>query len=139
MKYTVMKCDCCGKTFISEYWGGGYIDHVVNFVGNRNVFVREYDVNDMAQEIIFSGNNLRELSTIRDFLKCFMTWDCFPEEFKTRVKRIVEAFIVKYCEADKHRKKLERSLPPMVLAMIQGEEIDDAYYEAFDECCKEPE
>lgn len=139
MKYTVMKCECCGKTFVSEYWGGGYIDHVVNFVGNRNVFVHKNDVNDMAREIIFDGNNLRELGTIRDFLKCFMTWDCFSEEFKARVKRIVEAFIVKYCKADKHRKKLECSLPPMVLAMITGEDIDDAYFDAFDECCKEPQ
>lgn len=137
MKYTVMKCECCGKTFASEYWEGGYIDHVENFVGNRRVFVHRNDVNDMAREIIFSGNDLRELNTISDFLKCFMTWDCFPEEFKARVKKIVDAFIAKYKEANKKCKKLQNTLPPMVIAMISGEKIDASYYDAFDECCEE--
>jgi hypothetical protein len=135
MKYTVMKCPCCGKEFVSEYWGGGYIDHVTNFVGNRDVFVRKNDPVEMASEIIFDGNNLRELSTIKDFLKCFMTWNCFPEEFKKRVKAIVDEFVKKYKAAQKRCDEIRKKESAIVVAILEGEDIDDAYFDLFDECC----
>lgn len=134
MKYTVMKCECCGKVFYSEYWEGGYIDHVENFVGNRNVYVHRNDIEDMARTIVFDGNNLRDLRYVKEFLKCFMTWDCFPEDFKHSVKQIVEAVMSKVAEAEKKVKKLEKSTSPLVLAMLKEEDIDDAYFDLFDEC-----
>jgi hypothetical protein len=139
MKYTIMKCECCGKTFYNEFWEGGYIDHVVNFVGNRDVFVHRGDVKDMALDIVFNGNNLRKPNVIKDFIKCFMTWDCFSEDFKQSVKQIVDAMMLKIAEAEKEVKRLEKSTLPLVLAMLKNEEIDDAYYDLFDECCEEAE
>lgn len=134
---TTMKCDCCGKTFISLYWEGGYIDHVENFVGNRDVYVNRSDIKYMAREIVFDGNNIRELKYIKEFLKCFMAWDCFLKDFKNCVKQIVEAVISEVAEAEKKVKVLEKSVSPLVLAMLKEEDIDDAYFDLFDKCCEE--
>jgi hypothetical protein len=134
MKYTVMKCECCGKVFYSEYWEGGYIDHVENFVGNRNVYVHRNNIEDMARTIVFDGNNIRQRCYIKEFLKCFMTWDCFPEDFKHSVNQIVEAVMSKVAKAEKKVKELEKSTSPLVLAMLKEEDIDDAYFDLFDEC-----
>ena len=129
-----MICECCGKEFYTEYWEGGYIDHVQNFVGNRNVYVHRNDIEDMAREIVFDGNNLRDPKYIKEFLKCFMTWDCFPEDFKHSVKRIVDAMISKIAEAKKKAREIEKSTSPLVLAMLKEEDIDDEYFALFDEC-----
>ena len=129
-----MICQCCGKEFYSEYWEGGYIDHVVNFVGNRNVYVHKIDIEETAREIVFDGNNIRDLQHIKEFLKCFMTWDCFPEDFKNSVKQIVDAMISKIGKAKKQVKKLEETTSPLVLAMLKEEDIDEAYFDLFDEC-----
>ena len=137
MIYTIMKCECCGKEFISKYWDGGYIDHVNNFVGNRDAFANRNNIEDMASEIVFSGNNLRDIRVIDDFLKCFMTWDCFQEDFKNKVKKIVKTMVSKIKNAEKQVKELEKSTSPIVLAMLKEEEIDDAYFDLFDDCCIE--
>lgn len=137
MKYTVMKCDCCGKEFYSEYYEGGYIDHVENFVGNRHVYVYRNDVKDMAREIIFHGNDLRQTIYIKEFLKCFMTWDCFSEEFKNNVKDIVIAMLDKIKKAEARAEVIRKREFPFVIAMLKREKIDDAYFDAFDECCGE--
>jgi hypothetical protein len=134
MKYTIMECECCGKRFYREHWEGGYIDHVVNFVGNRGVYVNRNDIKDMASEIVFDGNNIRELRYIKEFLHCFMMWDCFPEDFKNSVEKIVKAIIAKIADAKEEVKNLEKSISPLVLAMFKGEDIDDAYFDLFDEC-----
>lgn len=137
MRYTIMKCPECGKEFINEYWEGGYIDHVVNFVGNKEVYVHRKNVEDMASEIVFNGNDLRDLKYIKEFLKCFMTWKCFPEDFKNKVKQIVVTMMSKIKDAEKKVNHIEKTASPVVLAMLKEEKIDDAYYELFDECCEE--
>lgn len=91
MKYTVMKCECCGKTFISDFWEGGYIDHVNNFVGNRNLYIQR-GIYDMARDIVFSGNNIRPTWVIRDFINCFSPWKTNFEEMakKTCLKKVLK-------------------------------------------------
>lgn len=132
-----LKCKCCGKKFASKYWEGGYIDHVENFVGNKEVFVYRNDAVDMAWEIIFNGNDLRELRHIREFLKCFMTWDCFSKDFKNRVKQMVDAMLEKLEKAHKRVKQINKEESPLVLALLKEEKIDDAFNELFDGCHKE--
>lgn len=133
MKYTVMKCECCGKEFYSEYWEGGYIDHVVNFVGNRNVYVLRNDVQDMASTIIFSGNDLRQVCYIEQFLECFMTWDCFSDDFKNKVKKIVDKMLEKLKAANEKAEKILETEDSLVLALLKEESIDEAYFDLFDE------
>ena len=137
MIYTTMKCECCGKEFISLYWEDGYIAHVTNFVGNKDVFAQRCDLIDMAREIVFDGNNVRPQNVIRDLLKCFMTWDCFSEDFKQCVKKIVDAVILDVENAKKEAERLEKSISPLVIAILREEDIDDAYYYLFDRCCAE--
>ena len=134
-----MKCEECGKEFVNEYWEGGYIDHVVNFVGNKEVYVHRNDIEDMAGEIVFNGNDIRDLNYIEDFLKCFMTWDCFPENFKNNVKKIVETVITKIENAEKQVKNIKKFVSPLVVAMLKEEKIDEAFFDLFDECCRECE
>ena len=70
MKYTVLKCDCCGKEFYTEYWTGGYIDHCVNFLGNMKVCINR-GVNDVFRAICFDGNKRRRVDDVKTRLECF--------------------------------------------------------------------
>lgn len=137
MKYTVLKCDCCKRTFFSEYWEGGYIDHVVNFAEHRNIFGSRDDVRDMARKIIFDGNNVREIRHIKEFMKCFMTWDCFSDDFKVQVKRIVDNMLKELKKARTRADRLIAKKTPLVLAIVREEYDDGAFFDLFDDCCKE--
>lgn len=101
MKYTVMKCDCCGKTFYSEYWTGGYIDHT-NLTRNLPIMVKR-DIDDIVKGLCKKGNELRRKDDIIIRLNCFEAYctkngltDLIPN-----VKEKVLSFIEKLKELDK--------------------------------------
>ena len=134
--YTFMSCDCCGKEFSQEYYQGGYIDHVVNFVGNMDCHKARNSIEDMAENILFDGNEIRETCYIEDFLKCFKTWDCFDDEFKGKVEKIVEVMLEKLKTAKAEANHIKKTTNPLVLAIVKGKDLDDAYWELFDAVMK---
>lgn len=136
MKYTVMKCDCCGKEFVTEYYEGGYIDHVENFVGNMRVRKSRNDVGDMADAILFDGNDIRSTWCIREFLNCFKTWDCFDDKFKGKVEKIVEPMLKTIESAKAEADHIEKTTNPLVLAIIREDSLDDAYWKLFEDVMK---
>ena len=72
MKYTVFKCDCCGKTFCSEYYTGGYIDHYINFAENFDDWAEKDDADyTFHREIVWDGNKLRRKMDIAVRFECF--------------------------------------------------------------------
>lgn len=79
-----MCCPVCGKHFYSYYGSGGYIDHVTNFVGNRDVIAKSPE--RCLEEICFDGNYVRDNSDIKARLECFMLWD----NASSHTKAIVE-------------------------------------------------
>ena len=104
----IMKCECCGKTFYTEYWQGNYIDHVENFAQHREALAHSCNVKDMAKKIVFNGADFREEWCIKEFIKCFMKWDCFSEDFKQRVKQIVDATLLNIKKAKRTAERLEK-------------------------------
>ena len=134
---TFMTCDCCGKTFPSLYYEGGYIDHVENFYGNRDVYLEHNDVEDMARQIVFSGNGVRPEKIARDLLKCFLLWDGFEAKFKEDVLEVVNVFLSELNQATVIATEMEKKLPPAALAILRGEDIDDAFFDMFDRALEE--
>ena len=138
MKNTVMKCDCCGTTFEIKYYQGGYIDHVNNFVGNQHVFVNK-DVTRVAREIVFCNGAVRCIDDIEKRLKCFMTWNGFQDDFKLRVKRIVDAMLKEIKSAHTKAYMLRDKTPPLVFSIAIAD--IHQYYRVcesiFEYCCKE--
>ncbi len=130
MKYTIRICDCCGKEFYSDYWAGGYIDHVVNF-SNRRYAYSDKTPRDIARNIIFSGNNLRSIEDIVIRLDCFMTWRTVSDETKTEVKRIVDEMVTQLWDALNNAREIAKNTPLMVLAMLREDDLDDSFWEAF--------
>lgn len=70
MKYTILKCDCCGETFYTEYWQDGYIDHYINFASNHDTLVKK-GVDEIAYQITMDGNDFRGERSIGLRLACF--------------------------------------------------------------------
>jgi hypothetical protein len=130
-----MKCSRCGKEFVTEYWEGGYIDHVVNFSENRDVNCNREDAEEMAREIIFSGNDVRQARYIKERLGCYLTWEEVSKEKKARVNLIVNAMVKGLEEAEKRVNQIEKKESPIVLAMLKEENIDESFFDLFDECC----
>lgn len=101
MKYTIMKCPICSKEFYSEYWKGGYIDHVTNLVGNLTRWFTEKPIMENTQEnidrladLIYSdGNDIREKEDIKCRLNCFLKADFIPTEIKQAVEKRVRSKI----------------------------------------------
>ena len=137
MIITTMKCPCCGKEFFSKYWEGGYIDHVTNFVGNMDAYKNRDSVKDMAMEICFVGNDLRQSNVRRDFLKCFLTWKGFDQEFKAKVKRIVDEFGNQIQNAEDRVKCMKAKMTPLEIALFKGDDLDDSFWGLFDDVVQE--
>lgn len=101
MKYTIMKCPICGKEFYSEYWTGGYIDHVTNFSENLLGYKQttmentEENINKWADEIYYTGNEVRQKEDIECRLNCFLQADFIPEEIRKAVENEVRPDIGK--------------------------------------------
>lgn len=72
MKTTRMYCENCGKEFYSEYYRGGYIDHM-NMVNNFGCFLYR-DIDNIVRVICYDGNDFREIDDIDDRLVCMTKW-----------------------------------------------------------------
>ena len=104
MEYTVMKCDCCGKTFFSKYYEGGYIDHYINFSKNFEEWVKfDNAIENFYEEIVFAGNRLRGKGRINERLDCFS----------------------KYCEKNNHNDLLISVKSAVQTQLDHLKELDD--------------
>lgn len=129
---TIMTCDCCGKTFYSEYWEGGYIDHVTNFSRHfKSYSEREDVVEHLSKEIIFSGNNVRSAYEIDVRLNCAMKSIYFSDDVKTEVKRIVNEMLAALKIANTEADEIEQSASPMALAILKDDSLNDAYHQTY--------
>lgn len=121
MKYTVLKCDCCGKTFLDEYWREGYIDHYINFTRHFPSLV-ERGVQEIFYKIVNDGNDLRHKSDIKDRLKCFKTY-CKNNDLLTLytdVEQKVNDRLLHLHTLDKIRLKISK--------LVQGLDDEDKEY-----------
>lgn len=93
MKSDQMICEYCGRSFISEYWEGGYIDHYENFAAHHMCYGK--DVEHDIKEICFHNNDLRDDDDIKERLNCYLKWDNVPDDIKIEVKEKVENAVQK--------------------------------------------
>lgn len=70
MKYTVLKCNCCGEEFFTEYYAGGYIDHCMNFSDQFDRVIKQEE-NEICEEIYYDGITIRETIDIKKRRNCF--------------------------------------------------------------------
>lgn len=113
MKYTVLKCDCCGKEFYSEYWTGGYIDHYMNFVGNLKSYISK-GTNYVYREICFNENKRRRVTDVQERLNCFKIY-CEKTELSdvSFVEEVVD-LCNKYCDRQNYLDELHDKIVDMV-------------------------
>lgn len=130
MERLILTCDCCGKEFYSKYWTGGYIDHVTNF-SSRHRSYTDKSAERIARDIMFHGNSIRTVYDIVIRFNCFMTWRTVSDETKTEVKRIVDEMVKLLKDAEEKARVIKNSTPPMVLAMLNGDDLDGSFREAF--------
>lgn len=97
------KCDCCGKTFYTEYYAGGYIDHVVNF-SDRKDYLSSLSADKAIKEIVFSGNDMRNEYDIQERLKCFCMQKSVSEDVKSECKERIENYF-KFDEEQREKAK----------------------------------
>lgn len=97
MRFDQMICEYCGRSFVSEYWEGGYIDHYENFATNHMCYGK--DVEHDIKEICFHGNDLREDDDIKERLNCYLKWDNVPDDIKAEVKEKCEFLMNKIKKA----------------------------------------
>lgn len=72
---TIMKCPVCGKEFVTEYWEGGYIDHVSNWVDNYKIKLnRLNNLDDIINDLTISSLNYRDEKDIIERKNCFIKW-----------------------------------------------------------------
>ncbi len=100
MKYTIMQCPICGKTFYNEYNAGGYIDHVENFSNDLarkakgSIDCTEKNIKRYYEEIYYHGNEIREKDDVECRLNCFLSAEAVCNELKNavaeKVKEVVE-------------------------------------------------
>lgn len=129
---TKMTCDCCGRTFYSEFWEGGYIDHVVNFSQHfKSYSERENVVEHLSKEIIFSGNSVRSIYEINIRLNCAMKSIYFSDDVKTKVKRIVGELLDALKKANIEVDNIKQSASPMALAILEDDSLNNAYRETY--------
>lgn len=100
-------CDICGKHFRSEYYTGGYIDHVNNFVGNKRIY--EKDLNRCLETICFQ-DGLRESGDIIDRLNCFLKWDGVSDEDKQMIAKKCNKLLEKISKAEEKATILSQNL-----------------------------
>lgn len=128
-----LKCECCGRTFNTRYFEGGYIDHVENFAENRYTYLDSKDpVKKFSEKILFDWNRLRQPHIIREFLSCFMEWDCVSDDIKHKVNSIVEDMLLEINDAKREAIKLEKTISPIILATLKNNSRDVAYFYEFE-------
>jgi hypothetical protein len=81
-------CDVCGAEFDTEYYTGGYIDHM-NLAKNRHYY--ESNLDELIDEVVFDGGSLRHKSDVDKRLNCVMHWDNLSDSTKEHVKMKVDA------------------------------------------------
>ena len=91
------KCPCCGTSFCSDYYEGGYIDHVLNFSKRyhdnyKQGYLKSWYLKELVEDIVFSGNYPRDDIDSKNRLACFMLWDFVDEPFKSKVSETVKEF-----------------------------------------------
>lgn len=103
-----MKCDSCGKEFYSKYYAGGNIDHVENF--SRHFHNTKKDVKDMVREIVFNGNEYRNVYDIKDRRECLLMSKYFDDSYKNEVVSQVDEQIEKIIRLDEKYRPLFENL-----------------------------
>ena len=127
-----MICDCCGKEFHTEYWEGGYIDHVTNFSSRFEGYAkREDSIDRLSHDIVFSGNDIRSSYDMMDRLECMLKSIYISDDIKTAVGTIVIEMIARLNDARKEVSDIENSASPLALAMLRRDSNDDAYYKVY--------
>lgn len=107
MKETVMRCDCCGKIFYSEYWTGGYIDHYINYARHFDSMIKREE-EDIFDAIYTDGNKIRERTDVKCRLRCFEKYceqNNAVEKFE-KVKALVELHLIRQKKLDKIHDKI---------------------------------
>lgn len=106
MKETIMRCDCCGKTFYSEYWTGGYIDHYINYARHFGSMIKREE--DIFDAICTDGNKIRERIDVKCRLRCFEKYCEQSNAFEKfeKVKALVELHLTKQKNLDKIHDKI---------------------------------
>lgn len=77
--------------FYSEYYEGGYIDHVTNF-SEKSDYLSKINSNEAIKEIVYRGNNVREKYDIRERLKCFCMQKSVQKDVKDDCKKRIENY-----------------------------------------------
>ncbi len=130
MKQTILKCDCCGKEFYTEYYKGGYIDHFKNFVGNMPITIKNGQ-NDIFREICYAGNSLRQDYDIKERLNCFEKY-CQKTSNENLVP-IVRDLVEQFLENQKNLNEIHDKIVDLVKELDDFEkEYIGLRYQAFD-------
>lgn len=122
MKTTRMYCENCGKEFYSEYYEGGYIDHM-NMTSNFECYLHR-GIESIVEVITQDDNDYRELKDIDDRLKCFLIW----LEKKKVSKEMLEEIKEKVAEKKKYienllqiRKEIQDKIDSLDVAILEQE------------------
>lgn len=101
MKYTIMECPICKKRFSTEYYAGGYIDHVENF-SNRlvrawknSIDCTKKNIKYYFDKIYYCGEDIRDKEDIDCRLNCFLHAESVCDELKRAVSERVNSVIGK--------------------------------------------
>jgi len=111
MKITRMVCENCGKEFYTEYYDGGYIDHM-NMVNNFQVSLNR-GLDSIVDDICKSGNSWRPVSDIDIRKTCFIKWlekQDVSKEFIERVINQVDKTQEHISEIETKTEKLQNQL-----------------------------
>jgi hypothetical protein len=111
-------CKICGLQFVSEYGKGGYIDHVSNFVGNREKIIRR-GTDDCVKMILSDGNKPRSSEDINSRLKCFCKWDNVDNDLKDNVIKIVKENLPIIEQAENKAKNITENLSDIEKYFLQ--------------------
>lgn len=129
MKYTVMKCECCGKIFHSEYYEGGYIDHVENFSKQFDIIDTKGAVGIM-REIAFDGNSYRDAYDVRNRFQCYAKHcertgrtDALKE-----VRKLIEEHLIHLEELEALRAEIKKLAKDLGLADKEYLKLDRGGY-----------
>lgn len=137
MSYEViMKCECCGKRFYQEFYEGGYIDHVTNFSSHAHDWYKNAGAERIAHDVIFDGNEIRDVTDIHCRYRCVMTWTSISDDVRDEIKRIVLAMLKEIKDADKIADKIKNSNSKLVIARLEDDTYDDCYMDVFEEIVK---
>lgn len=108
MKQKILKCDCCGREFYTEYYTGGYIDHYENFA--RNFEKYNNNIEKITYEICMTHNRLRDSHDIGSRLECVLLSKDIENTCKEQIKVNVHSVLDSIYQAEEKAKNIVTGL-----------------------------